>query len=507
MPIPQYPHIFVPQAPDASPYKARPSRSREMHLPERNRVSHGEGLIQQLNRAWQQHSKTQQEREAVSVPTRDGVYLEFRSKPGFDLKSISLENLPTGIRLLNVRVEGETSEQMTSATVFVPAGKESVFLKKLNAYIEEPPEGKNPKNDVLVRGIEDIRLAMLEAFWQDDPSLIPETESQWCEAWLRSNNNTAQDFRELCLALGIDVQPGELAFPERIVLLIKANRKQLLSLIEASDWIAEFRLAKETARFWSESSVYEQAEWVKDLLSRLEVDASSVTTVCVIDTGCNNAHPLLAPVLDDTDRHCVDPIWGVEDCDGHGTLMSGLAAFGDLQAALESCNPVMLRHRLESSKIIPEPGNANDKALYGLRTSQAISLAEIQKPEKNRIHCLAVSTTDGRDKGRPSSWSGALDEISSGAEDDTPRLLVVAAGNVLDSNKWKDYPHINDTEAVHDPGQAWNALTVGAYTEKTEITDGKLSGYEPLADIGGLSPFSTTSLIWEDKWPNKPDIV
>ena len=61
---------------------------------------------------------------------------------------------------------------------------------------------------------------------------------------------------------------------------------------------------------------------------------------------------------------------------------------------------------------------------------------------------------------------------------------------------------------VHDPGQSWNSLTVGAITYKTDIEDDDLAEtYTPMAEAGELSPYSTTSIIWESKWPNKPDVV
>ena len=74
--------------------------------------------------------------------------------------------------------------------------------------------------------------------------------------------------------------------------------------------------------------------------------------------------------------------------------------------------------------------------------------------------------------------------------------------------EWKIYPESNLTNAVHDPAQSWNVLTVGAYTDKVSIVDPKLKGYKPIAKKGELSPFSTTSFVWEaKKWPVKPDIV
>lgn len=77
----------------------------------------------------------------------------------------------------------------------------------------------------------------------------------------------------------------------------------------------------------------------------------------------------------------------------------------------------------------------------------------------------------------------------------------------MEENAWKDYPASNLISLVHDPAQSWNALAVGAYTEKTFIADPVLEEYEPLAPGGGLSPFSSTSLEWDKKWPSKPDIL
>jgi hypothetical protein len=62
------------------------------------------------------------------------------------------------------------------------------------------------------------------------------------------------------------------------------------------------------------------------------------------------------------------------------------------------------------------------------------------------------------------------------------------------------------TDGIHDPAQAWNALTVSGYTDKVQIDAIKHPGWEPLAARGDLSPASCTSMTW-GKWPIKPDIV
>ncbi|MBW2637014.1 MAG: S8 family peptidase, partial [Deltaproteobacteria bacterium] len=180
----------------------------------------------------------------------------------------------------------------------------------------------------------------------------------------------------------------------------------------------------------------------------------------------------------------------------------------DLLSLLETSGTIRVDHCLESAKILPPPPEKNPKRLWGFITSQGVSRAEIQEPHRKRVVCLAVTATDDRDRGRPSSWSGAVDEMASGYSDDIRRLILISAGNVDDSDNWRNYPNDNLTNEVHDPGQAWNALTIGAFTEKARITDSSLSGYSAIAPPGGLSPYSTTSYDWPArKWPIKPEVL
>jgi len=119
---------------------------------------------------------------------------------------------------------------------------------------------------------------------------------------------------------------------------------------------------------------------------------------------------------------------------------------------------------------------------------------------------MAVTSDDTRDRGKPSSWSGAVDQVTAGTDDQDKRLMIISAGNSHIEN-WKNYPNAQLTDSIHDPAQSWNALTVGAYTRLEAISDETFRGYTPIAQANQLSPFSTTSLTWDDKWPIKPEIV
>jgi hypothetical protein len=505
MPNGRYRHIFLQNPPHSSRFKNPRRGAAGPRIPERDRARHSAYLKGKLEAAWAEA----EQRQAIVHVERDGVYLDFVSDPGADLVLKSLEYRRSGIRLLNVRREDEGGGQITKATVYVPHLRRGYFLRKITKYAEEEASrsGK-PKNQNLINSISDIRRSVLESFWQDDPDLLPGANAKWVEVWLSNESpETIQRFDGILRDQDIHKAEGVLKFPERAVEMIRVRRLQLETLIEVSDDIAELRLAKEVASVFIELENREQLERVRELLQRTEIDEDGQIAVCILDTGINNGHLLIQPLLSDADRHSAHPDWGMHDHNGHGTRMAGLAAYGNLLEALQSRETIRVTHRLESAKILPPQPEQTDPKLWGYITSQGISLAEIEAPERKRVICLAVTATDFRDLGRPSSWSAKLDEVTSGADEGLRRLVVVSGGNVGNAEEWRRYPDSNMTNEVHDPGQAWNALTVGAYTEKVRITDPALHGYQPVAPYGGLSPFSTTSLVWQRKWPIKPEVL
>jgi len=505
----QYPHIKLTNPNEITQYKSV-GGGEKVTLPIRNRQLHGEYIKRQLKKAW-----LESENEAATFHSaKKGIYLEFKSSLGFEMALQSLEDLRQGIRLCNVRTslqeneKTQKEEKITFATVYIPNNKRQIFFEKVEKYLKEDTEKGNPKNAKLLEGIEELRKALLiESFWLDDKKLIPKDKSQWCEVWLRGDDDEIiQEFEELLTSQGINSQSGHIKFPERIIKLICASQSQLENITRNSDKIAEYRRAKNTADFLVAQSPSGQADWVKDLINRVFVDESSDVSVCILDTGINNGHPLIKPILLQEDCHTVNPDWKTYDHHGHGTLMAGLSAYGDLQKKLETSKKVKLNHFLESVKILPPTGE-NKPELWGNITLQGMSLAEIQSPDKKRIFCLAVTAKDTRDQGRPSSWSGAIDQITSGINETEKKLILISVGNITDFNQIANYPDSQITDSIHDPAQAWNALTIGAYTKLTTLTDLTFSGYTPLAEENQLSPFSTTSLIWEDKWPIKPEVV
>jgi Subtilase family len=183
--------------------------------------------------------------------------------------------------------------------------------------------------------------------------------------------------------------------------------------------------------------------------------------------------------------------------------MAGLASFGDLTDVFQGTGPVSCTHRIESVKIFNER-DPHDPELYGAVTQESAYRVEVT-PGRSRVFCMSVTSTDGRDRGRPSSWSAAVDGLGTGTDDSPKRLFILAAGNT-DFSQRRNYPDSNMSDSIHDPAQAWNALTVGGYTDKITIDGVKWPGWQPLAARGDLAPSSCTSMTW-GRWPIKPDIV
>lgn len=485
-------------------------------IPNRDRATHAQQLITKFEAIQREFDEERNSRQALSLPTRDGTYLEFSSKQNFDLLTKSLEDTQQGVRLLNVRVVQQENSEVTKAIVYVPQGKEGVFVKKINDYSnpQKDTEKGNPKNANLVDSIEDVKLAMLESFWPTtERNQIPTEQSSWCEAWIRIDENEDYEaqitsFLETLNQIDIPYKGQALHFPERAIMLIQANRIQLTELMIETNMLSEYRIGQEAASFWSSESNIGQTEWAEDLLQRLQIEDTDIK-VCILDSGVNNGHMLINPILDDANCLSLARDWGTDDRSdiggqrGHGTMMAGLVGYGNLQKELESPNPCIITHELCSVKILPNRGQS-DKENWGDFTEQAVYLSEAQNPDKVLLYCLAVTSDADVDRGRPSSWSGTIDRISFG-ENRNQKLFIISGGNVPE-HYWLNYPEGNKLFSVQNPAQSWNALTIGAYTEKINIQDDRYDNFPRIANSGAMSPYNSTSCSW-GKWPIKPEVL
>ena len=505
------PHFVLTDTSEARPFTAHGGGSWKPP-PELPRAQHGAALRAQLVALRPVAESAAAQYVEQRLESGLGLQIHFVSQPDVELAFESLANDTKEIELLSVRKDGNS----TIANVFVPDGKLDHFEKYVTDYLVEKKKKNGDANDhkSLINTIASIRAAELRALWTDDPALFPQSmdEQFWWEVWLPvrgQRDHIVADFRKLATLADCIVSEHQVNFPERTVVLMYGSQQQISKSAMTLNCVAELRRAKDTAEFFDGMGREEQQEWLDNALGRLSVasDDDSTPRICLLDSGVNRGHPLLSPLLDTGDLHTVKPEWGTDDQANHGTGLAGLAGYGDLVEALASDAPIAVAHRLESVKLTPQEGaNEGDAKLHGYLFGEAVSRPEISFPSRSRVFSSAITASDYRDRGRPSAWSATVDRLASDADGvgQFPRLFTLSAGNIRDGGAWLEYPASLGTNLIHDPGQAWNALTVGAFTDKIDTGVPTLTA---IAQEGGLSPYTTTSRTWESVWPLKPDVV
>ncbi|HEV2947523.1 MAG TPA: S8 family peptidase, partial [Gemmataceae bacterium] len=506
----QLPHLLIEGRFTTERYISPPARGGgEYNLPVRDRARHGATLLQQLDQA---RAENEQRRGVAPADQPAKIILEVRSEPNFELALASLDSRKYGFELACFREENN----QRIAVIHVAENKLISFVRLIDDYLHkdylhptaEPGTPSKPKNQRFVDPIAEIRLATLHSFWMDASNRFPaRNDSIWWEVWLRAESDQGpwDTFRMLAQAAGMTLGNETIRFPDRLVGLCHGTAQQLSSTVEILDLLGEVRKAKANPAGFLGMTPREQAEQIETLLGRITPASADSPAVCILDGGIV-LNPLLEPALGAGDCLKYDPSWPLTDQATHGTEMAGVALYGDALADhLAAGHPVTLQHRLESVKVLPPRPGQNEPRLYGAIIAQATYRIESQAPTRPRSLCMAI-TADGKDHGRPTSWSGEIDQLCAGVGDGNRRLFFISAGNT-DVNQRHRYPASNDTDSVQDPAQAWNAITVGAYTQLSRFSEQHFSGYRPLAPPGDLAPSSTTSLSWNRDWPLKPDIV
>jgi hypothetical protein len=538
-------HILIqapPRVDSYTPHEKRRTSDERPPAPAIGRPAHAAILKASLEQAARDAAAR---RAAAGIAVHGavpGIYVEFEAIPGWELAITSLEYLRPTEPLERIEVVAVTespappnvpmgSKPPQRAMVFVPDGQLSHFIGRFEKYALTTPKREDEKRyEDMIDRIASLRLATLRALWTDDATAYPdESQTIWWELWLRRTDGfELQRLYEYAALKSLKLGDRRLEFDDRIITLVFASPAQLSSSIDVLNDVAEVRRAKELATFFMGQRADEQAAWSQDLAARVTGPPLGAPAVTILDTGVNRAHPLLAHALTPEDVYAANPVWGGDDDGGgpgmmgHGTQMAGLALYGDLAPLLGAQEHVILRHRLESVKLLPPARfGENHPDLYGSVTAAAVSYPEAQAPGRQRVFSMAVTANDQRDRGQPTSWSAAVDALAAGrsfdstrqglvylseGEESAHRLFVISAGNVTPP---LDRAHIDrsDLEPMEDPAQTWNALTVGAYTERGMIQSPEWRSWEPLARPGDLSPFSTTSVGFARQWPIKPDVV
>jgi hypothetical protein len=440
----------------------------------------------------------------------------------FPLRIESLDRMsrhrkqPKRAAWLLLSVTPATEQTPERAMVWVSDEYRASFLKLFEDYLTKRTPNDHPRHRELVANIGRIRDAVLADLWQS-AGPPPATGTHWWEIWLRPTDEALETLRAYAEARQLDVTDRALLLNERTVVWLRSTWSALQDLPFTRVPVTELR-RPEFAETIEELSREEQDELAEDLVERVTPADERVPAVCHLDTGVRRTHALLKASLAETDVHSI--VGTLDDRQNHGTPMAGLALYGPLDPLLLGRRAFSLRHRLESVKMLPDRGR-HDPEAYGLVTAQAVALPEATVA-RDRVFCMPITDTPDL-PGEPSLWSASVDALAAGVDigasdqgiallgapdPEASRLFVVSAGNVRGHEFEADYRARCDLSPIEDPAHAWNALTVGAYTELTAIpSDPSFVGWSALGSAGDISPHSRTSLIFSTRtWPVKPDI-
>jgi hypothetical protein len=473
-------------------------------LPYRNAQEHGNRLFGRLETILTSQSEYLRDDEHLN----NGVYLDIIGKEDYVLNIKSLEDIRKDIRIANIK-----NTNPLKATLYLPLDKREFLEDKINKYTNETTNSGTPKNNNLIATIEDIQNATISSFWNGKEEKVPNEDKVWCEVWLINNKNLHHDevvsnFQDVAQMHEIEIEiESSIKFPERIITLANLNAEDILNLINSYQYLAEIRPYSTPNIAYTSMEYRDQKDWIGELKDRIVINPDSNVSVCILDTGVNNVHPLLEDILKDEDKHTFLPSWGINDHKGHGTEMSGIAAYGDLNEHLSTTTSVELNHTLASYKILPPTGNT-EKRLWGYVTEQAVATREIAKPEKIHIYSMSVTATDTDGdvlNGTPSSWSSAIDSVLFNT--DSKKLFCISAGNTDIDDSSFEYITTNIISPIENPAQSWNALTIGAFTQKDTVTYNYDEDDVIMAIKDEISPFTTTSHLWDKQWSIKPDVV
>lgn len=500
-------------------------------MPSLDPKAHRSALIQQLDAITQQVN-------ARAETTRDELakreIVAVRPAANTQLAADQLDDSKEDARLVGVMPEtGTVLLDVASADLGYLREKIEAFADDSKVIAKTEKDG-SPKLDehgvqVTARASEkaiapvgSIGLAQLEdvGVGQRQVNAIPADRACWFEIGCRGGyrypeqdtiNSRAQIARQLH-RLGVSQKLDEFLGPEQVYFFVRVTRAQLAALQAATDCIYDIDLAPQPLRDLKLLDDLETKDIANFVLTKPHEDAPSVV---VLDTGVATGHPLLKSAIL-TATTAGPEIPSPEDTHGHGTMMAGLALYRDVGAAIER-GSAEAPHWLQSSRLLIAPGygTSSDENYekWPVLTEQAVHAAEkADDRARNRAFVLAITRTmqdPPLDGIAPTLWSQAVDQIV--CSKGQGRLMIVSAGNARDE-QWlalaEQYPLLQLSEKIHQPAQAVNALTVGAFTARVELPNDKNYAEARVVATkpGSISPYTSTGLVGNE-WPIKPDVV
>lgn len=186
-------------------------------------------------------------------------------------------------------------------------------------------------------------------------------------------------------------------------------------------------------------------------------------SICIIDSGIMQGHPLLGPAIGDS--ACFPAELGdTSDVEGHGTKVAGLALYGDVLKLVKT-GSFKPEYRIFSARVTNSNNKFDDEKLITTQMREAIRYFH------DEYGCKIYNISLGDDEnvyvdGKQSLWASVLDELIR----ELDIVVIISAGNQFyypddPESILSDYPGylFSQQSKIIDPASAALALTVGSY--------------------------------------------
>jgi Subtilase family len=198
--------------------------------------------------------------------------------------------------------------------------------------------------------------------------------------------------------------------------------------------------------------------------------------VCIIDSGITTNHPLLAANIGHAEAILTQRT-SPADLHGHGTMVGGIAVFGDIRACYENrsfSSPIILF----SARVLNDQNKFDDEKLIINQMRGAIETFS-QEPYDCRVFNISLGSDEpalGNGRDRQTKWAETLDVIAR----ELKVLLVVSAGNYNDcvggnpsdaEGTLREYPTLllSPPARLCDPATSAIAITVGSLAQHRAV--------------------------------------
>lgn len=485
--MPNLPHILLPRAEAELPRR----RHGFGRTPARDFRQHGPELQQQLDEVLQTF-------QAVRPP--EGVDPNLILKVQLNLGAVVEERTweACGLTLLSV-------EQGKTLVLFSSDEQLTEFQRRLREYREGPqaPNRQSAPYAAIFASIDDIsnvqpedRIGrLLRGSGVESANDLQLGREYVVDLELWDFGSAAANLEKVNqLSTFIRTRRGEATdryIGESLVLIRLKGNGELIRELLGLDTVAQIDLPPQPSL-----TVAEMLRLGRQDFPPVPEPSANVPPIAILDSGLTSAHPLLAPAVgeamavpyalgDGTDDH------------GHGTLVGGIAIYGDIEACIDARNFVPTL-RLYSARVLNEHCRFDDSTL--ITTQMRDAILYLSETYGCRVFNLSLGDANLPYRGgKVTPWAAILDTLAR----ELDVLIVVSAGNFtyqprpdepIDAHVTRYPRYLLDDEAkIIEPATGAIVLTIGSLSHSDRLPAAiahRDVALRPISRDGEPSPFT-----------------